>query len=132
MFAIVEIKGKQYKVQKGSIIDVDLIEQSSEKNTLIFSEILALFDEETSQFGTPHIKNSSIEFEILEEIKDKKVTVFKFKRKTGYKKTQGHRQRYTRLRVKSINNKITKPKTNNKTNSTESKKNKETKLIKDN
>ena len=123
MYAIVEIKGKQYKVEKDSIIDVDLIEDSISKKTISFSNVLALFDDKTTQFGTPFIENASIKAEVLEEIKDKKVIVFKFKRKTGYKKTQGHRQRYTRLKIMTIGSKKTKPeaKTDSKSPSSKTK-----------
>ena len=114
MIAIVEISGKQYKVEEGTIIDVDkqVIDSSSTKKsgqTLTFDSVLLLNDGKTTHIGKPTVRNASVAAEVLNaEFKDKKVTVFKFKRKTGYKVTQGHRQKYTRIRATSVTNSTSK------------------------
>ena len=112
MKAIVEIKGHQYLVEENTIIDVDKFDPKTEKNEL--SKILLIENNEKVQIGTPYLKDSSLEVEVLEELKGPKEIVFKFKRKTGYKKKQGHRQNYVRLKIKKIQQKSTSAKSSKK------------------
>ena len=99
MFAIVEINDKQHLIEEGDILTIDgLIEV---KNTT-FGQVLMLQDETKIEFGEPFLKNVSVEFEVIEAGKREKDIVFKFKRKTGYKLTKGHRQNSTLLKVKKI------------------------------
>ena len=104
MLAVVEIGGKQFKVEKDSIIDVDKVELNA-KDKLIIDRVLLTEDKGKVTLGTPVIDGASVTFEVLEQLKDNKIIVFKFKRKTGYKVTQGHRQRLSRLKVVSIDSK---------------------------
>ena len=101
MLAVVEIGGKQFKVEKGTIIDVDKFELNA-KDQLIIDRVLLIQNKGKVTIGTPIIEGASVSFEVLEQLKDDKIIVFKFKRKTGYKVTQGHRQRLSRLKVTSI------------------------------
>ena len=102
MIAIVEIKGKQYKVVQGTIIDVDLFSDLTEK-ILTFDQVLLVANEGKLEVGHPYLQNVKIEAEVLNpEFKDDKVSVFKYKRKTGYERTQGHRQSLTTIRVNKI------------------------------
>ena len=101
-YAIIEAGGKQYKVQEGTIIDIEKV-ALGDKKTLDLAPVLLAFDGEKLTIGQPHVEGVSVSAEVLNpDVKDDKVVVFKFKNKTGYKKTQGHRQRYTTVRVKSI------------------------------
>ena len=100
MFAIVEINDKQHLIEEGDILTIDgLIEGKNTTST----QVLMLQDETNIEFGQPFLKNVSVEFEIIETGKREKDIVFKFKRKTGYKLTKGHRQNSTLLKVKKIN-----------------------------
>jgi large subunit ribosomal protein L21 len=98
--AIIKTGGKQYIVKEGDVISVEKID--TDKETVEFETVLLVKETDQISIGTPNL-NYVVSADILEhEEKDKKVRVFKFKRKTGYKKTQGHRQRYTTVRIKSI------------------------------
>lgn len=95
-----ETGGKQYKVTQGSILDVEKLEL--ETPDVVFDKVLLLSDESVVTIGKPYLADVTVKATVLEEIKDKKVIVFKYKNKTGYKKTQGHRQKYTRIKVQEI------------------------------
>ena len=100
-FAIIETGGKQYKVAKDTIIDVEKLNVEPNQ-TIQFDTVLLLSDQTKLNIGTPYIEGAKVKAKVLEHIKAKKEVVFKFKRKTGYKKTQGHRQKLTRLHIQSI------------------------------
>lgn len=103
MIAIVEIKGKQYKVAQGSIIDVDLFSDAQKDTSMVFDQVLLVANDGKLEVGHPFLTNVKVEAEVLNPLfKDDKVIVFKYKRKTGFKKKQGHRQKYTTLRITSI------------------------------
>ena len=104
MKAVIEIKGKQYIVEQGTILDVDFL--NSDEEYVEISNILLIIDKNETSIGTPLIDNYTVKAKVLNKsFKDKKVLVFKFKTKTGYKLTQGHRQQYTRLYIESISKK---------------------------
>ncbi len=102
MYAIIESGNKQYKVEKGSVIDVELLDV--EKNGSIkIDNILLVADGDEVKIGDPYVKGAKIVAVVVEdEIKDDKVVSFKYKNKTNYHRTIGHRQKYTRLKVESI------------------------------
>jgi large subunit ribosomal protein L21 len=101
MYALVEILGKQYKAQEGAVLKVDKID-SEEGQELEFDSVVAIADGDKSVFGTPYVKGAKVVATLKENIKDKKIKIFKFKRRKGYKRTQGHRQQYSLITVKSI------------------------------
>ncbi|MGI6467365.1 MAG: 50S ribosomal protein L21 [Sphaerochaetaceae bacterium] len=101
MYALVEILGKQYKAQEGAVLKVDKID-SEEGQELEFDSVVAIADGDKSVFGTPYVKGAKVVATLKENIKDKKIKIFKFKRRKGYKRTQGHRQEYSLITVKSI------------------------------
>lgn len=100
MKAIVELKGHQYIVEENTIIDIEKFDTSNDKEDL--TKVLMIINDGKVTIGTPYVKDASIDVEILEHLKAPKEIVFKFKRKTGYKKKQGHRQQQSRLRVNKI------------------------------
>jgi large subunit ribosomal protein L21 len=100
MYAIVEIKGKQYKVKKGDVIDVDLLQKNGGEK-VEFKDVLFLREENSSKIGTPHLK-CSVEGVVLGDVKDKKVVVYKYKRRKNYRRKQGHRQKYTTVKITEI------------------------------
>ncbi len=101
MYALVEIKGKQYKAEKGSVLKVDKFDnQAGDK--VEFDSVLLISGEGEPKVGTPYVEGAKVTAVVKDNVKDKKVKVLKFKRRKGYKKTQGHRQQYTLLEVESI------------------------------
>jgi large subunit ribosomal protein L21 len=106
MIAVIELGNKQYTIEKGMTFDVDLMHVEDNK-TVSVDTVLLISDGKKTTVGAPHIKGATVKVKVVESGKDKKIVVFKFKRKTGYKKTQGHRQDFTRLEVLEINAKST-------------------------
>jgi large subunit ribosomal protein L21 len=102
MYAIIESGNKQYKIEKGSVIDVELLDVKKDGNIKI-DNILLIADGDDVKIGAPYVKGAKVSAVVVEdEIKDDKVVSFKYKNKTNYHRTIGHRQRYTRLKVESI------------------------------
>ena len=116
MLAIFKTGGKQYYVKLGQILKVEKIE-GKKGDSLSFNDVLAISDGSDNTIGTPLVKGASIEAKILDQIRDKKVIVFKKRRRKNYRLTQGHRQYLTVLKIESILNgtkKISIPKTSKK------------------
>jgi large subunit ribosomal protein L21 len=100
MYALVEIKGKQYKAEKGKWITVDLYEEAEGSN--LEFPVLFLSNEGKSQVGLPYVAGVRVKATVQESFRDKKVDVFKYNRRKGYRKARGHRQSYTKLLVTDI------------------------------
>ncbi len=116
MYAIVEDSGTQIKVAPGAVLDVDLRDDASEGSTITFDRVLAIKGEgdEAATLGTPYIEGASVTAEVIGEIKGEKLDVIKFKRRKNYRRKQGHRQRYLRIRVGDIAAKAAKKTTKKK------------------
>ncbi len=99
-FAIIETGGKQYLVEEGTVISVELL-SAKVNDTVTFDNVLLVSNKGSVSVGTPNVKEN-VSGVLLDHEKDKKVRVFKFKKKTGFKKTQGHRQRYSTVKITSI------------------------------
>jgi len=117
MFAVIETGGKQYKVEDGLIIDIEKID-GEPTSFVTFDKVLLHFDGKTTQIGTPYIEGYKVTAKVLNQIRDKKKIVFKFKSKTGYKKKQGHRQSLTTIKIDSITASKGAPKTSKASTST--------------
>ncbi|HHX17768.1 MAG TPA: 50S ribosomal protein L21 [Clostridium sp.] len=102
MYAIIENGGKQYKVQEGDVLFLDRI-SGEEGTSVTFDKVLAVLDGDKANFGDPFVKNATVTGQILGHGKDKKIIVFKFKAKKGYKRKQGHRQPHTKVKIEKIN-----------------------------
>jgi len=100
MFAIIKTGGKQYKVVEGQVLKVEKLVHDGKK--VIFSEVLMLGDDKDITLGTPFITGVAIEGEVLRDAKAKKVTVIKYKAKIRYKRTRGHRQQFTEVKIGKI------------------------------
>ncbi len=101
MYAIVEIKGKQYKAVEGDLLKVDLIDVEEGK-TVEFESVLLLSSDDKVSFGGPFVKGAKVSAVSEGIYKADKVTVYKFKRRKDYRRKQGHRQQFSLLRVKSV------------------------------
>jgi len=101
MIAIVETGGKQYKVEEGKYVDIELLD-GKEGDKIDLDKIVMIIDGENSKIGQPYIEGAIIKGEILKNGKDKKVLVYKMRRKKGYRRKNGHRQQFSRLMVESI------------------------------
>ena len=101
MIAIFKTGGKQYIAQQGQVLKVEKIEGKKGEN-YIFDQILAISDKSKDTIGNPLIKGASIKTIILDQIREKKIIVFKKRRRKNYRSTQGHRQQLTVLRIESI------------------------------
>ena len=104
MFAIIESGNKQYIVEKGQVIDVELLGKK-EGDTFTFKNVLLLSKGKATEIGTPYLKDVTVEGKILANKKSDKVVSFKWKRKTNYKRTIGHRQPYTQVKITAIESK---------------------------
>jgi large subunit ribosomal protein L21 len=101
MYAVVKTGGKQYRVSKGDRVKIEKI--PGEVGTEVrFEEVLMIGGTEDVKVGTPHVSGASVSARIVEQDRSKKVMVFKFKRRKGYKKKQGHRQAYTQVEITGI------------------------------
>ncbi len=90
MYALVEIKGKQYKALEGAQLTVDKFD-IEDGEVLEFDSVLMISDGDKTSVGTPYVEGAKVTAVVNEQIKGKKVTIIKFKRRKGYKKKQGHR-----------------------------------------
>ena len=102
MYAVIKSGGKQYKVKKDDIVDLELLSETDSKKELILKEVLLISDADKVNVGRPFIKGAKVIAELIGVVKDKKVIAFKYKRRKSSKKKIGHRQRYTRVRIKDI------------------------------
>ncbi|MBN1820084.1 MAG: 50S ribosomal protein L21 [Prolixibacteraceae bacterium] len=101
MYAIVEIAGQQFKVEKDKKIYVHRLD-ASEGDEVNFEKVLLVDDEGKVKVGTPTVKGAKVTAKVLEHVKGDKVLVFKKKRRKTYQKMNGHRQQFTQLVIDSI------------------------------
>jgi len=101
MFAIVTIAGQQMKVSAGQEIFVHQLE-ANEGDTVTFNDVLLLENEGSTTLGTPVISSASVSATVIGHQKGDKVIVFKKKRRKGYKKKNGHRQSFTKIKINTI------------------------------
>ena len=101
MYAIVDIKGKQFKVHADEKLYVPYLGDLSEDDTVTFDRVLLVAGDDL-QIGTPTVDGASVTAKVLGHVKGDKVTVFKKKRRKRYKVKRGHRQRYTQIQVEDL------------------------------
>jgi large subunit ribosomal protein L21 len=101
MYAIIETDGKQYKVGKDSVIEVERLAIPPE-SAITFGNVLLVCDNDNVVVGAPFVKGAKVIGECLRNFKGKKITSFKFRRRKSSKTKAGHRQRLSRVRIKEI------------------------------
>ena len=100
--AIIVTGGKQYRVAEGDVIFVEKLDVQA-GDTVKFDKVLAVIDEDNSVFGAPVVEGAVVTANVVKNGKGKKVRVYKMKPKKGYRRTQGHRQPYTKVQIEAIN-----------------------------
>jgi len=101
MYAVIKTGGKQYRVAEGDLVKVEKI--AGEIGDVVeLKEILLAANGDKVEIGRPHLDHCTVVGEIVEQKKDKKVVIFKAKRRKSYRKKQGHRQNHTVLRITAI------------------------------
>ncbi len=101
MYAIIETGGKQYKVEVGSQVYVELLDVNAE-DTVTFDKVL-LIGGETTKVGAPYVNGATVTAKVEKNGRAKKIIIFKYSPKKRYRKKQGHRQSYTKLTIEAIN-----------------------------
>ncbi len=101
MYAIIHTGGKQYKVKEGDILKIEKV-PGAEGQAVHFKRVLFLRNDNDIQVGTPLVSGAQVDAEILKNGKDKKILVFKKKRRKGFAKKQGHRQEFTEVKILKI------------------------------
>ncbi len=100
--AVIVTGGKQYRVAEGDVIFVEKLDVAAGESVK-FDQVLAIVDEENAVFGAPVVEGASVTANVVKHGKSAKVRVYKMKPKKGYRRTQGHRQPYTKVQIESIN-----------------------------
>lgn len=101
MYAIIRAGGKQAKVQSGDVIDIERVKTDDEE--LTFAPLLVVDDSGTALSDRDVLDKASVTAKVLGASTGPKVDIFKYKNKTGYRRRQGHRQKYTRIEITGIN-----------------------------
>jgi large subunit ribosomal protein L21 len=101
MYAVFQIGGMQYRGEQGAVLEVPR-RKASAGDKIDISEVLLVKDNDNIVVGTPYIEGAKIEAEVIGNVKGKKIRVYKYKRRTKYRRTQGQRSEYTRIRLNGI------------------------------
>ena len=101
MNAIIVTGGKQYKVAEGDVVYIEKLDQEA-GDTVKFDQVLAVIDGDKATFGAPTVAGASVEAKVVKNGKGKKIRIFKYNPKKGYRKRQGHRQPYTKVEIAKI------------------------------
>lgn len=101
MYAVFEIAGFQYSAQEGDVLRVPF-RKSDTGTSLEIDRILLVKDGDQTTIGTPTVADAKIDAEVLGVGQDDKVLIYKYKRRTKYRRTQGHRQRFTEIKINKI------------------------------
>lgn len=101
MYAIIETGGKQYRVQEGDTLFIEKLDVNAGES-VEFNKVLAVSKDGSLSFGSPVVEGATVKASVVENGKGPKVVIFKYKRKKDYRKKQGHRQPYTKVKIESI------------------------------
>ena len=101
MYAVIESCGKQYKVTEGDVVFFEKLD-AEEGKKVTFDKVILVSDEDKVEVGNPYVTGVKVEGKVVSHGRGKKVLVFKYKPKKNERKTQGHRQEYTKVEITSI------------------------------
>jgi len=103
MYAVIETGGKQYRVEPGDVIDVEITSVTGKKVRKVdFDRVLMVSDDKSTRIGSPVVEGAKVTGVLLDEVRGPKIRVFKMKRRKGYRRLQGHRQNLLRVRIENI------------------------------
>ena len=101
MYAIIESCGKQYKVSEGDVVYFEKLD-SEEGKKVTFSNVILVSNDDKIEVGAPYVKGVKVEGKVVAHGKAKKILVYKYKAKKNYRRTQGHRQPFTKVEITKI------------------------------
>jgi large subunit ribosomal protein L21 len=101
MYAVIQTGGKQYKVAPGDVVKVEKLEVKK-GDTVEIKDVFMIADGDKVSVGKPTLASAMVTAEVMGDVKGEKILIFKHRRRKGYRKTNGHRQNYTTLKVKDI------------------------------
>jgi large subunit ribosomal protein L21 len=101
MYAIIETGGKQYRVEEGDVIDVELLE-AEKGGKITFDRVLFLQNGKEAKVGAPTVDGTHVIAELLQEVRGPKVIAYKYKKRKNYRRKVGHRQNYLRVKITEI------------------------------
>ncbi|MCD8048952.1 MAG: 50S ribosomal protein L21 [Clostridia bacterium] len=101
MYAVIKTGGKQYQVKVGDVVFIEKID-AEDGAVVTFDEVLLVGGEDGVKIGTPTVEGAKVEAKVVGQTKGKKVIVFKYKSKKGYRRKSGHRQPYTKVEITAI------------------------------
>ncbi len=101
MYAVISTGGKQYKVSKGDIVEIEKLDVQ-EGDTVEFDSVLMISDDSDVKIGKPLLKGAKVSAKAVEQKKGKKIIIFKKKRRKQYRRTRGHRQLLTAVKIEDI------------------------------
>lgn len=99
MYAIIEIGGKQYRIEKDIILSIDKLKNNENPS---IDKVLLYVDDNNVMIGQPYLTNVSVDAEVLGTVKGRKVRGIKFKKRKNYTRTLGHRQQYLQLKINNL------------------------------
>ena len=102
MYAIIKTSGKQYKVEVGSVIEVNRVKADADSTIELEDSVLLVSDGDKLTVGSPVVKGAKVVLKVIEHLRGKKLIAFKMKRRKRYRLTKGHRQELTKVEVKEI------------------------------
>ena len=101
-YAIIKTGGKQYKVKSGEILKIEKLPDSMPDTKIEFNEILAYGDDKTIEIGAPIVEGAKVEADLIKNGKDRKILIFKKRRRHNSRRKNGHRQEHTMIRINKI------------------------------
>ena len=102
MYAIIEDRGSQYNVRAGEVLEIQRQDVPQNTDQIVFDRVLIVGEGENARIGQPYLDDVKVTASIKGEVKGNKITVMKMKRRKGYRRKQGHRQRYLRVQIDRI------------------------------
>jgi large subunit ribosomal protein L21 len=102
MYAIIETGGKQYRVSEGDVVSIEKVEVE-QGETIEFDRVLTVVNGDKVMIGTPLVTGAKVSGQVVEHGRGKKILVFKYKAKSNYRRRQGHRQPFTKVKIETIN-----------------------------
>jgi large subunit ribosomal protein L21 len=101
MYAVIESGGKQHRVEEGEVLQLEKLEAATGEKVK-FDKILLVGEGESVKIGTPYVEGSQVEAEVVKQGRGDKIKIIKFNRRKHFKKTQGHRQSFTEVKITGI------------------------------